>query len=124
MNQIGKDGSPSRTTNQRGYVLVVKGNDMELAKTRRQHMIDLLQQKRWSVHDLARELEVKVGIVLDDLEHIRRSVSSRYKMRIFPAECNDCGFKFKERSKFKTPSRCPRCKREWISPTMMKIELA
>lgn len=104
-------------------VLVGKGKDMELEKTRRQHIVDLLRQKRWSVHDLAKEFEVKVSIILDDLEHIRRSASSRYKMLIFPAECNDCGFKFKERSKFTTPSRCPRCKREWISPTMMKIEL-
>jgi predicted Zn-ribbon and HTH transcriptional regulator len=97
--------------------------DMEIEKTRRQHMVDLLQWKRWSVKDLAKELEVKVSIVLDDLEHIRRSVSSRHKMRIFPSECNHCGFKFKERSRFTTPSRCPRCKGKWISPTMMKIEL-
>lgn len=94
---------------------------MELEKSRRQHMVDLLQRKRCSVHDLAREFEVKVSIIVDDLEHIRRSVSSRCKMRIFPSECNDCGFKFKERSKFTTPSRCPRCKGERISPTMMKI---
>lgn len=104
-------------------VLVAKGKGMELEKTRRQHMISLLQGKRWSVHDLAKEFEVKVSIVLDDLEHIRRSISSRHKMRIFPSECNDCGFKFKGRSRFTSPSRCPRCKGERISPTMMKIEL-
>jgi len=97
---------------------------MVLEKTRRQHMVDLLQRKPWSVHDLAKEFEVKVSIISDDLEHIRRSVSSHRKMRIFPSECNDCAFKFKERSKFTTPSRCPRCKGERISPTMMKIDLA
>ncbi|MDY6844999.1 MAG: transcriptional regulator [Thermodesulfobacteriota bacterium] len=95
---------------------------MEVEKTRRQYIITQLQQKRYSVYDLAKELRVNVGLILDDLDHIRKSVSSRYKMHIFPSECAECGFMFKKRSRLTTPSRCPICKKERISPPSVKIE--
>jgi len=96
--------------------------ELEFEKTRRQHIIDLLQLKSWSVYELAKELDVEVNTVVNDLEHIRKSISLPHKMHIFPPECTNCGFKFKERSKFTKPSRCPRCKGERIIPPMVKID--
>jgi len=96
--------------------------ELEFEKTRRQHIIDLLQLKSWSIYELAKKLDVEVNTVVNDLEHIKRSISFPYKMSIFPPECINCGFKFKERSKFTKPSRCPRCKGEQITPVMVKID--
>jgi len=92
-------------------------------KTRRQRIIDLLQERSWSVYDLAEMFEVKVSTILDDLEHIKRSISSHYRIQILPPECNNCGFKFKKRTRLTKPSRCPRCKGERISPPMVRVEL-
>ena len=44
------------------------------------------------------------------------------KLKINPAYCRKCNFVFKERSKISKPSKCPRCKSEWIEAQMFSIQ--
>ena len=96
---------------------------MKPGKTRRQQMTDLLQRKSWSVYELAEEFGVKISTILDDLEHIRSSVSSRYRIQILPQNAVTVALSSKK-SKLPKPSRCPKCKSEWVSPPMMRTKLA
>ncbi|MGB9827795.1 transcriptional regulator [Thermosphaera chiliense] len=63
--------------------------------------------------------------VYEHLEHIARTVKARSKGREYlgmePPYCRKCGYVFKDLDKPKKPSRCPRCKSEWISPPLFTI---
>lgn len=63
--------------------------------------------------------------VYEHLEHIARSVKARSKGREYlamdPPVCRKCGFVFKELRKPKKPTKCPRCRSEWISPPRFLI---
>lgn len=74
----------------------------------------------------ARELSGRVGVSEKDiaahLEHLVRSVKqSGDRFEIEQAACLDCGFVFKDRSRFTRPSRCPRCKSQQLSTPRFAI---
>ena len=83
-------------------------------KTLRQSLIELLSAREMSISELARELEVKFSEIDLALGHIEKSIRPR-KIKTTPAFCRECGFVFKERRRFTPPSRCPKCKSEWIA---------
>ena len=69
----------------------------------------------------ARELSKRIGIsekdVAGHLEHLARSLrGAGSRLEIEQAKCLVCGFRFRERTRFTTPSRCPRCRDEAIAP--------
>ncbi|MGI5861043.1 MAG: transcriptional regulator [Myxococcales bacterium] len=75
----------------------------------------------------ARELSSGVGIrerdVAGHLEHLSRSLEARGdKLVIQPASCLECGYLFRERKRFTTPGRCPRCGSERIEPPAFSVE--
>src|SRR3989344_566992 len=88
--------------------------------TRREEIIEILGKKKESAQDLANYYKIELKEIIDDLEHIKLTVKNRLK--VFPAQCKMCGFIFKERSRIKRPSRCPRCKHERIEAALFKIE--
>ncbi|MHA1506580.1 MAG: transcriptional regulator [Candidatus Asgardarchaeia archaeon] len=66
----------------------------------------------------------RVKSVREDLKHIIKSLKrkkDKYEILIKPAFCRKCGFSF-GRDKF-SPSKCPRCKSEWIEPARIKIKI-
>jgi predicted Zn-ribbon and HTH transcriptional regulator len=81
--------------------------------------VDILEQAEQTVRDLANTLEMRVGDVLDDLRHVRRTVGKRLQVR--PARCTRCDFVFRKRSRLSTPSRCPRCRCEQIDGPWLRI---
>jgi predicted Zn-ribbon and HTH transcriptional regulator len=87
--------------------------------TRRENIMELLEQSEnpLTAQDICDILDVrKRGIIYEDLEHIAKSVKRRKKqLLIRPASCGSCNFIFKTRS-VKKPSKCPKCKSEWIIP--------
>jgi hypothetical protein len=89
--------------------------------TRRQEIIKILSKEEKTAQELANLFKIELKFILEDLEHIRRTVKPR-KLVMKPAFCKSCGFVFKERSKISKPSRCPRCKKEWIQAALFKIE--
>lgn len=90
------------------------------ARTKRQQIIDRLEQGPATVSDLAALLELRVVEVVEHLEHICRSLRER-KLVVEPAECTGCGMVFTNRSRFTAPSRCPRCRSERTTEPVLRI---
>ncbi len=94
--------------------------------TRRQRIISLLEERDYSVSELAMALELRgrgsKRLILEELKVIQRIVKRDGKVLLIkPAECRKCGFVFKP--EINIPSRCPRCKSEWIEEPRFKIEV-
>jgi len=83
-------------------------------KTLRQSLVEFLSAREMSISQLARTLEVKFSEIDLALQHVEKSIKPK-KIKITPARCKECGFVFRERKKFTPPSRCPKCRSEWIA---------
>ena len=69
-----------------------------------------------TAEDICEELDIKKrSIVYEDIDHISKSVKRENKeLLISPARCGKCQFVFKVRKTAKAPSKCPKCRSEWI----------
>jgi predicted Zn-ribbon and HTH transcriptional regulator len=90
--------------------------------TRRQEIADLLRDGRWTVRDLSKKIGAPMKAVVDDLEHVRRSLRTEETWATDPAACERCGFTFEDREKIDRPSRCPECRCERIREAAYGIE--
>ncbi len=93
--------------------------------TRRQRIIKLLEERDYSPSELALALDMRgkgaKKVILEDLKAIQKILKREGKVLLIkPAECRKCGFVFPP--EIKMPSRCPRCKSEWIEEPRFKIE--
>ena len=93
--------------------------------TTRQRIMELIAGTLRTARQLAELVEAPEREVEDHLAHIVRSVARDPARRFVldPSACQDCGFVFRERTRLKRPSRCPRCRSEAISPPRYGIEL-
>jgi len=89
--------------------------------TRRQQIIEILQQNKQSAQQLANYFQCELREIIEDLQHIEKSIKPK-KLKSTPACCKSCNFVFKERSKISKPGKCPRCKSEWIEAQMFFIQ--
>lgn len=80
--------------------------------TRREEIEELLRQRPWTPKELADYFGAPMNEIIEDLEHVRRGTQNPFIFKYQPPKCRDCGFLFKERSKMKTPSKCPKCRSE------------
>jgi predicted Zn-ribbon and HTH transcriptional regulator len=92
--------------------------------TRRQQLVRRLSAAPATVRDLAAELGLQIRQVVEDLEHIRRSLRSKREkeLKMQPAECERCEMVFTDRQRFTAPSRCPRCRSERTTHPVLWIE--
>lgn len=88
--------------------------------TIRKEIAELLKKGPLDLREISQILRIREKEVLDHLQHIARSVHPR-RLAMDPAACLDCGFVFKKRERFSTPSRCPLCKSESITPPRYRI---
>jgi predicted Zn-ribbon and HTH transcriptional regulator len=77
---------------------------------------------------IAQIFGIDVKDIYIHLTHIAKSVhrlsNGKKKLLMIPPRCKKCGYIFKDLDKPKKPSRCPRCKSEWIeSPKFIIKEL-
>ena len=92
-------------------------------KTDREKIIEILVNADYPL--TAREIASRLGIsereVIEDLKHVAKTVK-RMGMRLYvmPARCRKCGYEF--RGDIKKPSKCPRCKSQWIEPPRFIIK--
>ncbi len=91
--------------------------------TRRNRIADLLRSEDEAM--TARELSLQMGLsektVMRDLKHIAKSVRAQgEQVMVTPARCTDCGFTFRAQ-RTSTPSKCPRCRSERITPSAFTI---
>ena len=86
--------------------------------TRRERIIELLEHTEHPLtpRDICDILDIQSeSIVIEDIEHIAKTVRSKNQEVIMrPAQCAKCDYLFKSRGTPKRPSRCPKCKSEWI----------
>ena len=90
-------------------------------ETRRQQIRDMLREEPQSLQHLANHFRVEMREISEDIGHIRQTLKGEEDLVMQPAECRKCGYLFKERSKLKKPSRCPRCKHERIVPPVFSL---
>jgi predicted Zn-ribbon and HTH transcriptional regulator len=86
--------------------------------TRRETIAELLERTEhpMTAEEICEELDIKKrSIVYEDIDHISKSVKRENKeLLIRPASCGKCQFVFKVRKTAKAPSKCPKCRSEWI----------
>ncbi len=96
-----------------------KGSGKNL--TLRKEMAEVLGRETLDLRGISKRFGVREKEALEHLEHIAKSVRSG-RLIAEPARCDRCGFSFRKRSRLSTPSRCPVCKGESVTPPLFKIE--
>lgn len=84
----------------------------ERSRTRRQQLLDQLEDGPFSAAELSRLTRQSERDVLDHLDHLLRTG----KARALPASCAGCGFRFEKRTGSKKPGKCPQCRSTRIRP--------
>ncbi len=90
--------------------------------TRREDIYDILKHEKRTAQELANIFKIELSEIVDDLKHLARSVRPVFDLKMHPARCRNCEFVFMERVKVKAPTKCPKCKSEWIQAPLFFIE--
>lgn len=94
----------------------------EREDTIRHKIISMLGVRPVSAKEISAEVKIPEKEVYEHLDHIRKTVSqSGHNLVIAPSECNQCGFVFRKRDRFKKPGKCPVCSGESISAPLFSI---
>ena len=88
--------------------------------TLREALAEILEQESFDLREISKRLRIKEREALDHLEHVARSARPK-RFIMEPACCLDCGFVFKKRDRLSTPSKCPLCRSQSITPPRFKI---
>jgi predicted Zn-ribbon and HTH transcriptional regulator len=88
--------------------------------TLRKEIAEALERNPLDLREISQLFRIREREVLEHLPHIAKSVHPK-KFSIEPAQCKRCDFIFKKRDRLSTPSRCPICKSESISPPRYQI---
>ena len=86
----------------------------ERIKTIRQEIVEILSGGEHSAADLSKIVRKSEKEIYDHLSHILQAG----EIKIVPAICATCSYKFDERSKVKKPTKCPKCKSTRIDPPL------
>ena len=72
--------------------------------------------------ELSAELSISEKELPALLEKLERSLRREgVRLSLVPACCIGCGFEFTERTRFKRPSRCPKCRSGRIAPAAFRV---
>ena len=97
--------------------------DFPVRLTVRQYLIELLAKHNYTARELATRVGITERLVEDHLLHVIRSLGQQGDQQFVMERptCHDCGFRFRERTRLKRPSRCPKCRSEDISSPRFSI---
>ncbi len=90
--------------------------------TIRQRIMAELEKGPMTARDLSKAIRISEKEAIGHMEHVAKSIQPPKRLVIEPPICNKCGFVFSHRQRFSSPSRCPECRHEGISPPVFKIE--
>ena len=86
--------------------------------TRREEIARLLEEAEYplTAQDICDMMDIKKrSLVYEDIDHIAKSVKNLKKQVVVsPARCGKCQFIFKKMKSSKAPTKCPKCRSEWI----------
>jgi transcriptional regulator len=91
--------------------------------TTRQQILQLLEKHEFTAREIAEQIQIPAREVESHLEHLVKSLA-RHPSKGFlmvPSACQDCEYFFAGRKRLTTPSRCPKCRSEFISPPRFRI---
>ncbi|WP_028581263.1 hypothetical protein [Desulfobulbus japonicus] len=95
---------------------------VERNQTVRQQLLTLLEEDVLGVRELSQHLQITEKEVYSHLEHIERGVkASGKRLRVEPARCLYCDFVFEDRTRKKTPGKCPVCRKTRIQRPQFTI---
>jgi pyruvate-ferredoxin/flavodoxin oxidoreductase len=95
----------------------------ERGATARSALYDAIRPRALAPREISRRTGLSEKALPDHLEHLGKSLHrSGERLAVHPAECLACGFVFEGRGRLTTPSRCPTCKSERVSPPSFGIE--
>ena len=87
----------------------------------RKKLVELLLDNPMSIAEIAHQHDARPRDIADDIRHLKRSLKrDGYRLVIDPAHCRKCGFGF-HADKLLRPSRCPKCKSEWIADPRIRV---
>mgnify|MGYP006286919865 CR=1 FL=1 len=89
--------------------------------TRRKDIIIDLERDSYSVRELIQKYGMLKKEVIEALQHISKSILPKKKLKREHAVCRTCGFVFKNRVRFDTPTKCPKCRGESITEVKFRI---
>jgi transcriptional regulator len=91
--------------------------------TIRQEIMALLSEGKYGAKNISKIIRISEKEIYEHLEHINRSLKvQKMRLKITPALCLECGFKFENRNRFTSPGKCPRCKGEHIQDPQYGIQ--
>lgn len=94
------------------------------ADTVRHALRAALSSELVSAYDLSARVGASEKDVVYHLEHLARTLArENARLVVDPARCESCAFVFKKRDRLSTPSRCPVCRSERISPPRFALEV-
>jgi predicted Zn-ribbon and HTH transcriptional regulator len=86
----------------------------------RKEIAEALNRNPLGLREISQLFRIREREALDHLQHIAKSAHPK-KFSMDPAQCKRCGFIFKKRDRLNTPSRCPICRSESITPPRYQI---
>ena len=92
--------------------------------TTRERITRLLRTEPATASELAAEFELPVGVVIEHVEHIAKTVDGAdtdEQLLVSPPRCLQCGFDGFD-TLVNVPSRCPSCKSESLAQPQFTIE--
>jgi len=90
-------------------------------RTRRERIADRIEGRALTPSELAAELDATPEAVIDDLEHVARSLDTgNGELLVAPPTCRDCGFEGFD-DPLNLPSRCPECHSKSIAEPEVTI---
>ena len=90
-----------------------------VSQTLRQSMAQLLRQGPLTARELAEMLLLTPREAEHHLRHLERS--HKHRLRVEPARCRACGYRFRGRRRLDAPGRCPRCKEQPIDGPWFRL---
>ena len=93
-------------------------------RTPRQRIADLLTLNPMTTQQIAAVVKISERQVEEHLGHIMKTVARERSLRfmLYPSECKECEFVFRDRNRITRPSRCPRCRNESLTDPRFSIE--
>jgi transcriptional regulator len=90
--------------------------------TTRQDITFQLSKESMSVREICQFFNIEKKEVIEGLKHISKSILPKRRLTREHAVCRACGFIFRDREKFSTPTKCPKCRHESITEIKFRIK--
>jgi predicted Zn-ribbon and HTH transcriptional regulator len=94
----------------------------EASATLRQKMLEILGRNKSTTRELSKLISAPEKDIIRHMPHVMRSAAARgLHIKVQEAECLNCHFLFKERTRITRPGRCPMCKSTHIKEPSFQI---